>query len=403
MKYAYGEFNGEEFPTQDKLFGLDQLMQFVMQYGEQALQAMQQMMQNPEEGNEKINELIEQLIKDGMLDKDGRGRLRLTPRAVTRMQSKALLEVFKNLKQGHREGHEKVTPGHGGERLEGTKPYEFGDPISELDLHQTLRNALKRRATSAPAAPHGAVSGPAGVSAGIKGKIDFREHDFEIHQREGVTSCSTVVMIDLSGSMMRYGRYLSAKRVAMAMLALVRSKFPQDSIDFVGFYSGAQKIPEVALPLIMPKPVTIYDYQVRLRVPVNQIDQAPQHFTNLHMGLQLARRTLRRRGGENKQIFIITDGQPTAHVEGEMCYLLYPPDPRSTAATLKEAALAAREGCRIATFALIEDYYGMDWVGFVDQLTQLTKGVAFYTSSGDLADCVMESYLSGRKKKTYIG
>ena len=140
---------------------------------------------------------------------------------------------------------------------------------------------------------------------------------------------------------------------------------------------------------VMPKPVTVYDYQVRLKVPLNMLDLAPQHFTNLHMGLQMARRILRKRGGENKQIFIITDGQPTAHVEGDHCYLLYPPDPRSTAATLKEAVIAAREGCRIATFALIEDYYGMDWVGFVDQLTKLTKGVAFYTSSGELANCVM--------------
>ena len=152
--------------------------------------------------------------------------------------------------------------------------------------------------------------------------------------------------------MMRYGRFLSAKKVAMAMQALVHSKFPQDSIDFVGFYSGAAKIPEIALPLAMPKPVTtIYDYQVRLKVPVNQIDKAPQHFTNLHMGLQLARRILRKRTSENKQRFIITDGQPTAHVENDFVYLLYPPDPRSTAATLKEAVLAAREGCRISTFA----------------------------------------------------
>jgi len=393
MKYAYGEFDGQEFPTQESLFGFDQLMQFIMQYGDQALKAMQQMMQNPPEGSDKTSDMLEKLLEDGMLDKDGKGKLRLTPKAVTKMQSKALLEVFKNLKQGHREGHEKITSGAGGDRLEGTKNYEFGDPINELDLHQTLRNAMQR----------GLGKNTKPQAVGTKPGIQFTERDFEIHLREGMSSCSTVVMIDLSGSMMRYGRYLAAKKVAMAMLALVRSKFPQDSIDFVAFYSGAQKIPEVALPLIMPKPVTIYDYQVRLRVPVDQLDKAPQHFTNLHMGLQLARRILRRRGGENKQIFIITDGQPTAHLEGDMCYLLYPPDPRSTAATLKEAALAAREGCRIATFALIEDYYGMDWVGFVDQLTQMTKGVAFYTSSGELADCVMESYLSGRKKKAYIG
>ena len=101
--------------------------------------------------------------------------------------------------------------------------------------------------------------------------IKFSEHDFELHLHEGVTSCSTVVLLDMSGSMMRYGRFLAAKKVAMAMQALVRSRFPQDSIDFVGFYSGATKIPEIALPLVSPKPVTIYDYQVRLRVPLDQL------------------------------------------------------------------------------------------------------------------------------------
>jgi uncharacterized protein with von Willebrand factor type A (vWA) domain len=319
-----------------------------------------------------------------MLDKDGQGRLRLTPRAVSKMQRKALMEVFSHLRQGQREGHERITPGQGGERIEGTKPYQYGDPVSELDLHQTLHNALSR---------HGLPTNK---------KIKFDEKDFELHLHEGVTSCSTVVLLDMSGSMMRYGRFLSAKRVAMAMQALVRGRFPQDSIDFVGFYSGANRIPESMIPLAMPKPVTIYDYQVRMKVPIDQLAKAPQHFTNLHMGLQLARRILRKRSSENKQIFIITDGQPTAHVEGNFVYLLYPPDPKSTVATLKEAVTAVREGCRISTFALIEDYWGMDWVGFVDQLTKLTKGVAFYTSSGELASCIMESYLSGRKKKAYI-
>lgn len=385
MKYFYGPFDGEEFPTQDKLFGFDQLVDFILQHGEQALKAIDQLLKNPD--NPQQAEWLEQLIKQGMLDKDGKGRLQLTPRSVGRMQRKALGEVFSNLREGQREGHEKVTPGLGGERIEGTKPYEYGDPVSELDLHATLQNALRR----------GSVRQ---TDAGVR--IGFAERDFELHLHEGTTSCSTVVLIDLSGSMMRYGRFLAAKKVALAMQALVRQRFPQDSIDFVGFYSGATVIPEARLPLVMPKPVTIYDYEVRLRVPVGKIDQAPQHFTNLHLGLQLARRILRKRSSENKRIFIITDGQPTAHVENEHIYLLYPPDQRSAVATLKEAVLAVREGARIATFALVEDYWGMDWVGFVDQMTKLTRGVAFYTSSGDLASCVMESYLSGRRKKSHI-
>ena len=395
MKYFYGEFDGEEFPTQDKLFGFDQLMQFILQYGDQALKAIEQMLQNPKD--EAQSELLEKLFEEGLLDRDGSGRLRLTPRAIGRMQRKALMEVFANLRTGQREGHERVTPGQGGERIEGTKPYVYGDPVSDLDLHQTIHNALARHGL-----PQRGKEGLGESSQAGRLGIRFDEHDFELHLHEGTTSCSTVVLLDMSGSMMRYGRFLAAKKVAMAMQALVHAKFPQDSIDFVGFYSGASRIREAMLPLAMPKPVTVFDYQVRLRVPIDQIDRAPQHFTNLHMGLQLARRILRRRTSENKQIFIVTDGQPTAHVEGNFVHLLYPPDQRSTLATLKEAVVAVREGCRISTFALIEDYWGMDWVGFVDQLARLTKGVAFYTSSGELASCIMESYLSGRKKKTYI-
>jgi Ca-activated chloride channel family protein len=386
MKYFYGEYDGEEFPTQDKLFGFDQLMEFIMEYGDQAMKALEQMMKDPK--NQEQSDLLEQLLKDGMLDKDGKGKLKLTPRSINKMQQKALMEVFANLRNGQRDGHEKITAGANGERIDGTKPYQFGDPVSELDLHQTLQNAMTR---------HGVTRDAAG-----KVKIKFTENDFELHLHEGTTTCSTVVLLDMSGSMMRYGRFHSAKKVAMAMQALIRQKFPQDSIDFVGFYSGANKISEIALPLTMPKPVTIYDYQVKLKVPIQKLDKAPQHFTNLHMGLQLARRLLRKRPSENKQIFIITDGQPTAHVEGDFVHLLYPPDPKSTVATLKEAVLAVKEGCRISTFALIEDYYGMDWVSFVEQLTRLTKGVAFYTSSGELANCIMESYLSGRKKKSYV-
>jgi uncharacterized protein with von Willebrand factor type A (vWA) domain len=402
MKYFYGEFDGEGFPTPDQLFGFEKLMDFILQYGEQALNAIEQMLNDP--ANENQSELLEQLLKEGMLDKDGKGRVRLTPRAVSKMQRKALMEVFTNLRSGNREGHEKITPGLGGERIEGTKPYQYGDPVSELDLHQTLHNALARHGLP------GKGSAPmnrdfAGSRFRVQGslnRIHFDEHDFELHLHEGVTSCSTVVLLDLSGSMMRYGRFLAAKKVALAMQGLVRSRFPQDSLDFVGFYSGATRIAEAAIPLVMPKPVSIYDYQVRLRVPIDKIEKAPQHFTNLHMGLQLARRILRKRQSENKQLFIITDGQPTAHVEGDNVLLLYPPDRRSTVATLKEAVLAVREGCRISTFALIEDYWGMDWVGFVDQMTKLTKGVAFYTNSSELSSCVMESYLSGRKRKTHI-
>src|SRR3954471_15046067 len=236
MKYFYGEFDGQEFPTQDKLFGFDQLMNFIMQYGDQALKAIQQMLNDP--NNPEQSEMLEQLLEDGMLDKDGKGKLRLTPRAIGKMQKKALMEVFANLRDGQRDGHEKVTAGQGGERIEGTKPDQYGDPVSELDLHQTIHNALSHHGLPAKA-----------QGSGGKQQIKFDEHDFELPLHEGVTSCSTVVLLDMSGSMMRYGRFLSAKKVALAMQALVRTRFPQDTLDFIGFYSGAARIPEMLVPL----------------------------------------------------------------------------------------------------------------------------------------------------------
>src|SRR5580765_7085071 len=144
MKYFYGQYDGNEFPTPDKLFGFDQLMQFIMQYGEQAMRAIQQMLND--QSNPEQSEMLQKLLEEGMLDKDGKGRLRLTPKAVGRMQRKALMEVFANLREGQREGHEKVTPGQGGERVEGTKPYQYGDPVSELDWQQTIHNAMSRGA-----------------------------------------------------------------------------------------------------------------------------------------------------------------------------------------------------------------------------------------------------------------
>src|SRR5215217_6063992 len=191
MKYFYGEYDGEEFPTQDKLFGLNQLMDFIMQYGEQALKAIEQMMKDP--NNEAQSELLEQLLKDGMLDKDGKGKLRLTPRAVTKMQRKALMEVFANLRQGQREGHEKVTPGTGGERIEGTKPYQYGDPVSELDLHQTLHNALNRHGLPQRKGSGFRVQGSEKTGAPPSAPnpeprtlnpIRFDERDFELHLHE---------------------------------------------------------------------------------------------------------------------------------------------------------------------------------------------------------------------------
>ena len=376
MRFIYHEWDGSEFPTQEHLQHFSNFMEYLLEYGDDALRALEELTENPEQ-----RAIIEKWIEEGLLDKVG-VRFRLTPRAVNSMQRKALMEVFKNLRPDAPEGHESTSTGVGGERTDETRAYRFGDPVSDLDLSATLRNAVQRGGSGVP--------------------IRLQERDFEVHQTESKATCSTVILLDMSGSMSRWQRFAQAKKCAMAIYALIKQRFILDTVDVVGFHSGAGPIPEHKLALAMPKRISTYDPQIRMRVAIKDLADAPQHFTNLHMGLMTARKILRRRGGRNKQVFIITDGQPTAHVEGDHVYLLYPPDEATALATLSEAVLIAREGVRFSTFALVEDYYYMDWINFVDQLTRCTKGTAFYCTSGNLSSCVMESFLSGHKTKAFL-
>lgn len=409
MRARYVAFNGSPFPFPSDLDLAGHVLDFILTHGEDALRALQRMEHDPEH-----SELLQQLLDQGLLEKI-KGRFRLTPRAANAMQRRALMEVFSRLKRGTRDGHTSPETGGGGERVEGTRPWEFGDPVSEIDLHASVRNALRRcaerwRTVGDPAGspertadrPDRAQPDPGALIRGDLVPLRLAPQDLERFHTESRTSCSSCVLLDMSGSMARFGRFLNAKKCAMALIALVRQRFPLDTVDLVGFHSGAEAIAEERLPLLMPKPVTMYDPVIRLQVPIDRLDQAPPHFTNLHLGLMKARRLLARRPGDNRMIFIITDGQPTAHVQGDYVYLLYPPSKASHLATLKEAFQISRQGIRICTFALTDDYWDMDWLGFVADLGRLTRGVTFHCASGDLSACVMESYLSGRRRKTYI-
>ncbi len=379
MHYQYGEFDGEAFPTPDSLWPYDKVFDFILAYGDDALDALNDL-------GEEQAQLLDQLMQDGLLEKAA-GRYRLTPRAVNQMQRRALMEIFANLPRTGRDGHPTTHAGAGADRLEGTRPYQFGDPVSELDLHQSLRNAL---------ADHAKTPGTPMLP------IEFSENHLEMHLHEGTTNCALCILIDMSGSMMRYGRFIAAKKVAMGLSALVQQRFPQDTVDIVGFYSTAKMIRHSELPLLMPKPVSTHEYSIQVRIPLKEADKTHQHFTNLQMGMQLGRQVLNRRSAAQKIMFIITDGQPTAHLEGQMLNLIYPPSKKTAMATLREALLCVRSDIRVASFALIEDYWDMEWVQFTDQLTRLARGVAFYCTGSDLASCVMESYLSGRRKKAYL-
>lgn len=376
MRFLYRRWDGHEFQSQKHLEFFGHFMELLLDHGEAAMEALRDFEMDPEQ-----RKILEKWIEDGLLEKVG-ARFRLTPRAINSLQRKALMEIFRDLRPDSAEGHETLRTGLGGERAEGTKPYVYGDPVSGIDLAQTMRNAMASRGAGTP--------------------VRIREEDFEVQLTESKSTCSTVILLDMSGSMSRWHRFASAKRCAMAVHALIRQRFALDTVDVVGFYSGASVIPEHRLPLVTPKRISTFDPEIRIRIPIDQIDDAPQHFTNLQMGLMTARRILARRGGANKQVFIITDGQPTAHVQGDYIYLLYPPEESTALATLSEAMLMARQGIRFSTFALIEDYYHMDWVQFVDQLTRMTRGIAFYCTGDNLANAILESYMSGRKRKTYL-
>lgn len=406
MRHVFREFDGRPFAFSDDLNLADNFFDLILAYGHEGLRALHELEDDPEQ-----SEMLQQLLEQGLLDKV-RGRWRLTPRAVHAMQRRALMEIFASLRKGTRDGHVSPDQGGGADRIEGTRPFQFGDPVSELDLSATLRNTLARTTAeqsraAQPSNESGSRPSHAGqplqrrAGAGLL-PLRIQEADLERHNSESRTSCSTVILLDMSGSMARYHRFFHAKKCAMALQALIRQRFPMDTVDLVGFFSGAERLAEEKLPLAMPKPVTLFEGHVRLQTPLDRLDRAPQHFTNLHMGLMLARRILARRSGENKMMFIITDGQPTAHVQGDYAHLIYPPHPSSHVATLKEALIIAHSGIRVCTFALTDDYWDMDWLGFVDDLGRVTRGVIFQCTSGDLSNCVMQSYLTGRRKKAYL-
>jgi Ca-activated chloride channel homolog len=395
VHWSYGAFeDGEAFLSPDDLFANPKLVEFILAYGEQALDALP-------EADDQIQQLIEQMIQAGLLERDEAGKLKLAPRMVKGMQHRAMLEVFSQLKPGVRDGHSSRWNGLAGERGDGSRPYQFGDPLTDIDHVATLSAALKRRSLDL-------AKGASTTSPGLLPlRLDY--DDIVLHNIEAQTDSAIVVLIDLSGSMARYGRHIAAKKVALGLQALVRRRFPLDSLDFVAFSSVAEVVREDQLPLIMPKPITTSDWQIRVRIPLDQADQTHPHFTNLHHGLRVARQILSRKAAANKQVFIITDGQPTAHLTAakdtgtDILNLIYPPSPASVDATLAEALKLHQQGIRFATFALIEEYHAMEWVGFVEQLTRLVRGVAYYCAAGDLAATIMESYLSGKRTRQTLG
>jgi uncharacterized protein with von Willebrand factor type A (vWA) domain len=373
--YEYSRWDGsQQFQPQsaDTLF--EQLSEYMMQYGEHVLRELDDL------EDDETQDLLEKIQKAGLIEEDGEGRWRVTPKGLRKVQENALTSLFQIFQRDAVGKHDTPQKGSGSVQLEDSRPYLYGDPLANLNLHETLKNAMIRQGGGTP--------------------IRVNRDDYVVYETEYQTRCATVVLIDMSGSMSRYGKFAMTKKVALALQAMVRGQYAQDSLQMVGFYTYANVLTERQLLNSAPKPVSLFDSRIHFRFDLDHPPKnVPQHFTNIHAGLRLARSLLGRQAAANKQIIVITDGEPTAHIEGREVVLIYPPSPKTATHTLAEVKKCASAGIRVSSFALIEDYYYHSLVNFVEEMALVSRGVAAYCATDDLGKYVIDSFVDGRRTR----
>jgi uncharacterized protein with von Willebrand factor type A (vWA) domain len=302
----------------------------------------------------RLRELTRALEEAGYLERDG-GRLELTPRAARKLGMRALTDIFSRLRRESLGGHPLPVAGSGGEQTDETKAYEHGDTFA-IDLNRTLFNAMGR---SGPGTP-----------------VRLAAEDFEVHRTEESTVSSTVLLLDMSRSMLLRGCSTAAKRVAMALHTLIHTKYPRDRLYVVGFAYYARQIKPEAIATLSP-----YEFE---------------YGTNLQHALMIARQLLGRRSGGNKEIVVITDGEPTAHIANGQVEFAYPPTIRTMQSTLREVGRATKEGIVINTFMLERSRYLSE---FVDLMSRINRGRAFYVEPEHLGEYVLVDYVNKRRRK----
>ncbi|WP_422926558.1 VWA domain-containing protein [Singulisphaera sp. PoT] len=373
--FEYSKWDGSQDvqpQSADKVF--DQITEYLLQYGDEVLRNLDEI------DDEDMPDILDKIQQQGLIEKDEEGKWQVTPKGVRRIQENALTNLFQTFQRDAVGKHDTPQKGEGTIRLEDSRPYVYGDTLANLDLHETLKNAMVRQGGGTP--------------------LRLKYEDYVVHETEYQTRCATVVLIDMSGSMGRYGKYAMTKKVALALQAMVRAQYSQDTLQMVGFYTYANVMTEKQLLSSAPKPVSLYDSRVNLRFNLdNPPKRVPQHFTNIHAGLRLARNLLSRQGAQNKQIIVITDGEPTAHIEGRDVVLIYPPSEKTANHTLTEVRRCAAAGIRVSSFALIEDYFYLGLVNFVEQMARVSHGVAAYCSADDLGKYVFDSFVGGRRTR----
>jgi len=303
---------------------------------------------------DQLRELTRALEEAGYLDRES-GRLELTPRAARKLGMRALTDIFSRLRREGFGGHALPLAGRGGEPTDETKRYEFGDPFS-VDINRTLFNAMTRGGPGTPV-----VIGP---------------DDFEVSRSEETVVSSTVLLLDMSRSMLLRGCSSAAKKVAMALHTLIHTKYPRDRLYVVGFAYYARQLKPESIPTLSP-----YEFE---------------YGTNLQHALIIARQLLGRSGGGNKEIVVITDGEPTAHIENGQVEFAYPPTLRTVQSTLREVGRCTREGIVINTFMLERSRYLSE---FVDLMSRINRGRAFYVEPENLGEYVLVDYVSKKAKR----
>ena len=300
---------------------------------------------------ERLAELAKMLEEAGLIEQR-EGRLELTPRGIRAIGQKALGDLFRKLMKDRAGKHEVERTGAGHDPAYEHKPYEWGDPF-HLNVEETVKNAIWRQGSGTP--------------------VRLSPADFEVERTELTTRSATVLLLDVSLSMPMRDNFLSAKKVAMALHALISSQFPRDYFGLVSFGRVAREVPPERLPEMS------WDFEWG---------------TNMQHALVLARRMLSRQTG-TKQVIMVTDGEPTAHIEGGEAYFQYPPSPVTIEETLKEVMRCTREGIRINTFMLDETYYLRS---FVERMTKMNQGRAFFTTPDNLGDYVLVDFLEQRRQ-----
>lgn len=305
---------------------------------------------------EEIQRLSRLLEEAGLIRKDG-PRYELTPRGIRKIGQRSLEEIFSTLKRDAFGSHRARSRGRGGDPTDEVKTYEFGDQFL-LDLPATVRSAVMRGGPGTP--------------------VRLRPADFSVYRTELTTQSATAILVDVSRSMLFRGCFLAAKKVTLALDALIRNTFPKDDLYIIGFSSLAQVLQPADLP----------------RLSWNEY----RYGTNMQHAFSTARSLLARSRGKNKQIILITDGEPTTHggVREAAANFMYPPSPRTFQETLREVVRCTREQITINTFMLARGHYLID---FVNEMSKLNSGRAFYVEPERLGEYILVDYVSNKRRR----